>query len=238
MTFHDLPRSSASHAVQVLGGDGVVHTDLINKWIQLTMHQAYMTMSVVGLGFGVGAATLVLLATTRAPRTAFLAAVCLLQVIAGVLASMLAIGWYLGIVEALCLIVVGGLSVDYVLHIAIAYAHAPSDAPRHERAAHALSRIGGALFAGAVTTLSAALSLSLCTFALLRSLGIFMALASGWSYVAAVTLLPALLATCGSQHVGAGRAKAPPTTEKFAETIAATSTVDECKDLDVAVSRV
>ena len=196
---------SASYAVQVLGGNGVVHTDLINKWIQLTMHHAYIFMSAIGLGFGVTIATLVLLITTRTPRTALIAAACLLQVIGGVLASMLAIGWNLGIVEALCLIVVGGLSVDYVLHVAIAYAHAPSDAPRDERAKHALSRIGAPLTAGAVTTLSAAISLSLCSFSLLQSLGVFMALASGWSYVAAVTLLPALLATIGPHNVGASR---------------------------------
>ena len=106
-------------------------------------------------------------------------------------------GWLLGIEECLCLVIVSGICVDFVLHIACAFAQAlPHAASRDEAAEAALLRMGSPLLAGAATTLGAALSLSCCTFTVLSKIGIFIAFATLWSFVTAQTLLPALLATC------------------------------------------
>ena len=76
--------------------------------------------------------------------------------IAGVLASTIACGWLLGIEESLCLVIISGICVDYVLHIACAYSQAytadgdgddSNSSARRVRAAEvALKRMGSPLF--------------------------------------------------------------------------------------------
>ena len=42
------------------------------------------------------------------------------------LASIVACGWLLGLEECICLVVISGICVDYVLHIACAFAQVRS----------------------------------------------------------------------------------------------------------------
>ena len=70
-------------------------------------------------------------------------------------------------------------------------------APTRAHAAElALRRMGAPLSAGALTTLGSSISLALCTFTILYKIGVMTALAIGWSYAIAQTLLPALLVAC------------------------------------------
>ena len=190
---------SAGPAVDVLAtSGGYVAVDLQNKWIQTTMHDVYVSMSVWGLVTGLLVALVVLLYVTWSVTIALSSVLCLAQVVGAVLASLSAMGWSIGIVESLCLILASGLSVDYVLHVACAYAQ--EDGALLSRAARtelALHRMGMPLLAGTATTLISGLSLSTCTFTVLQIIGAFMALAATWSYTLAQTLLPALLATVG-----------------------------------------
>ena len=87
------------------------------------------------------------------------------------LGSIHAIGWSLGIIESICLMLAGGLSVEYVLHVAHAYKLTAGEVEgRAERAELALQRMAQPLLAGASTTLSAAICLCLCTFLLLKKI--------------------------------------------------------------------
>ena len=191
---------SAIHAVQVLGSESGVPVGMPNKWVQLTMYSVYASMSTFGLATGVLVAFTVLLLLTRSLAVALIATASLLQVVAGVLASLCAMGLPLGIIESVCLILVSGLSVDYVLHVACAFAQATGR--RDERARRALQRMGAPLLAGTATTLISALALCTCTFGVLAKVGAFMALTAVWSSISAQTLLPALLAACGPSTAG------------------------------------
>ena len=88
---------------------------------------------------------------------------------------------------------------------------AAHEARRVRAAEVALKRMGSPLFAGAATTLGAAISLSLCTFTVLSKIGLFIAFATIWSWVTAQTLLPALLAMvgCGGAPVKGRRRSLP-----------------------------
>jgi predicted RND superfamily exporter protein len=123
-------------------------------------------------------------------------------VILGVVASMLACGWKVGMVEALCLIIVSGLSVDPVLHIASAFSQASPRLRPVARAQLAVERMGPPLLASAVTTLASAVCLSTCQLTLLSKIGLFMIFSTIWSLGTSVTLLPALLATFGPAPCG------------------------------------
>lgn len=122
-------------------------------------------------------------------------------------------GWALGIVEAVCVVLVSGLAVDYVLHVACAFAQARAPS-RIERTTTALQRMGSPLLAGTTTTLVSALSLCMCTFTVLVKIGAFMAFTAVWSYLTAQTLLPALLATFGPPFAPACTRSAQPASSR------------------------
>jgi hypothetical protein len=195
---------SAAHAIQVLvtlpGASSA--SDLANKWIQVSMHLAYVTLTATGLTIGLAVCLPVLLLSTRSWTISAIASACLVCVILGVLASMLACGWKVGMVEALCLIIVSGLSVDPVLHIASAFSQASPCLNPLNRAQHAVERMGPPLLASAATTLASAVSLSTCQLTLLSKIGLFMIFSTVWSLGVSVTLLPALLATFGPAPTG------------------------------------
>ena len=200
---------SAAHAIQVIVSlPGAPDSDLNNKWIQVSMHLAYMSLTASGLGIGLAVCLPVLLLSTRSWPISAIAATCLVFVILGVLASMLACGWKIGMVEALCLIIVSGLSVDPVLHIASAFSQGSARLSPLARAQQAVQRMGPPLLASAITTLASALSLSACQLTLLSKIGLFMIFSTIWSLGTSVTLLPALLATFGPASCGCSKASA------------------------------
>jgi hypothetical protein len=192
---------SAAHAFQVLGlQNGNLQLSVDNAWIQLAMHSVYRLMSIGGIAVGLGVAFAVLLVVTHSFTVALIAVASVVQVVMGVFASLSLLGWALGLVESLCLILVSGLSVDYALHVACAYAQS-SEISRVCRTEAALSRSCAPLLAGTMTTCISAIALSTCTFQIMSKIGIFMAFTSLWSWATASTLLPALLATVGPRGV-------------------------------------
>lgn len=190
---------SASHAVQVIVSlPGSQASDLSNKWVQVSMHTAYVTLTGTGLAIGLAVCLPVLLLSTQSLRVSAIATFCLLSVILGVLASMLACGWKIGMIEALCLVIVSGLAVDPVLHVASAFNQAQRAKVQINPircAEEAVRRMGPPMLASAITTLASAISLSTCQLTLLSKIGMFLIFSTTWSLGTSATLLPALLAT-------------------------------------------
>jgi len=63
-------------------------------------------------------------------------------------------GWYLGIAESIAGIIVIGFSVDYIVHLAHMYCEGDHVGltSRDDRATFAAEKMGGTVFAGAITT--------------------------------------------------------------------------------------
>merc|ERR1719401_1998883 len=113
------------------------------------------------------------------------------------------VGWSLGIFEAVGLIVVVGLSVDYTVHICHSFNEcrfvAGRKASRAERTTHALMEMGVSVVSGAATTFLASLFLLPTSFTFFFYFGIFMLVTVVVSLSVALTLLPALLYTWGPE---------------------------------------
>ena len=79
--------------------------------------------------------------------------------VAGVVVTFIgiivAIGWELGIIESICITILVGLSVDYVLHIANSY-NESEEKTRYEKVSMAILEIGVSVFSAAITTLGSA----------------------------------------------------------------------------------
>merc|ERR1711988_2085536 len=109
----------------------------------------------IGMALALGFACAVLLVATRNIIVALCAIASITSIVSSVMAFMFCLGWKLGVIEALVLVMVIGLSVDYVVHLADAYLEAPAQ-DRLERTKFMLVRMARAVVDGALTTLGAA----------------------------------------------------------------------------------
>merc|ERR1711904_608452 len=116
-------------------------------------------------------AFVVVLLVTRQIVVAFASMLTIMGVLASVLASMVALGWELGTIESICLTILAGFSVDYVVHLAHAYVHAEKK-ERMDKVRSALDEIGVSVFAGMVTSASAAVALMLCQLQFFHKFGV------------------------------------------------------------------
>ena len=66
-------------------------------------------------------------------------------------ASLVLLGWELGVLEALVITLTVGLSIDFTIHLAVAYKVSPH-ADRRARSRDAVSMVGAAVTMAALTT--------------------------------------------------------------------------------------
>merc|ERR1711988_1064427 len=120
-------------------------------------------------------AFVVVLLVTRQMVVAFASMLTIVGVLSSVLGSMVALGWELGTVESICLTILAGFSVDYVVHLAHAYVHAERT-ERSDKVCSALDEIGVSVLGGMLTSASAAVALMLCQLQFFYKFGVFLIL--------------------------------------------------------------
>merc|ERR1711959_348442 len=107
-------------------------------------------------------------------------------VLASVMGIMYGLGWELGTIESICLTILAGFSVDYVVHLAHAYVHVEKEEEpsfRAERVKNALQSIGISVLYGMLTSASAAIALLLCQLQFFAKFGVFLLLTVSGSWV-------------------------------------------------------
>jgi len=160
--------SSAKGVYQIMDGDfdGPL-------WIWMNTQLVYISSAVTGICAGaVLAFTVILFATTQV-IIAFTALVTILAILGVVLASMVIAGFTLGTITSICITLLAGFSVDYVVHLAHAFEH--SHAPtRAEKFQDAMAEMGVAVFSGMLTSGLAAATLFLCTLQFFSKFGFFL----------------------------------------------------------------
>lgn len=146
-------------------------------------------------------AFVVLLGASRSVRLALLATISVGSSAASLLAAAALLGWTMGVIEAVCTMVLVGLSLDYVLHVAGAYVRTPEADGRRERAKGAVRAVGLSVASGASTTVGAAAFLLGCTLTFFTKFGLFVAWTLTSSLVQAVVVFPAMCAVWGPEDV-------------------------------------
>ena len=94
--------------------------------------------------------------------TASLAVLTIGCVCTCVLGSMVFAGWQLGNMESICLTILAGFCVDYIVHFAHSY-RTCTEPSRVQRATFALGHMGISVLSGALTSLGASFLLLFCT---------------------------------------------------------------------------
>merc|ERR1712146_581668 len=101
------------------------------------------------------------------------------------------IGWQLGIIESICITILTGLAIDFVLHIANSYNESAKHASRFERMSMAILEVGISVFSAAITTIGAATLLLFTTVIFFFRFGLFIFITIGLSFLFAFGLFVA-----------------------------------------------
>ena len=73
-----------------------------------------------------GIAFIVLCLTTRNLLQSVISIICVIEIVVSVLGLMHLKGWELGVSESICVVILIGFSVDYVIHLSSEYIDSPS----------------------------------------------------------------------------------------------------------------
>jgi hypothetical protein len=131
---------------------------------------------------------------TKNIRVAFFSFITISLIVVGVIGSNVILGGTLGSARSVCITILVGFSVDYTVHLAVAYIHSKKNTT-YERVIDALSAMGVSVSAAALSTFTSSLFLFAATFAFFLQFGIFMALAIVWAYLCGTFVFMSLL--CG-----------------------------------------
>merc|ERR1711939_83732 len=101
-----------------------------------------------------------------------------------------------GTVESICLTILAGFSVDYVVHLAHAFVQAEKE-QRSDKVRSALDEIGVSVLAGMLTSASAAVALMLCQLQFFHKFGVFLMLTVSMSWIWANVSFMASMAVFG-----------------------------------------
>jgi len=141
------------------------------KWMQLATAEAFVNSAWSGIALAIPLSFVVLLISTRNWIVSILALLDVIGVIACELCTIRAVGWKMGTIEALSVVMLIGFSIDYVVHVANAYLESKGDS-RMERMSFALLTMGVSVLAGAITTALSGIMLVFPSFLMFYKMGI------------------------------------------------------------------
>lgn len=137
-------------------------------WDWMVTQKALLTSVFSSVGTCLAFALVVLAIASTNWIIAILCVVCIVAILCTFALAIVCAGWALGIFEAIGLIVVVGLSVDYTVHLGHSYNECRvvdgKDASREDRTQHALTEMGISVVSGAGTTFLAAVFLVFTSF--------------------------------------------------------------------------
>ena len=102
-------------------------------------------------------ATLVILMSSRSLLLSLFSIISILYVLVAATASLVSLGWNLGLFESILFAILVGLGSDFIMHFAHAYSMIPGKVDKRVRMNHAISHMGPSVLGSAATTLSTAL---------------------------------------------------------------------------------
>merc|ERR1711977_758182 len=104
--------------------NGAFHVAANSMWVWMHTQTVFVSSALSGMITGTILAFVVVLLATQQILVAFASVLTIVGILASVLGAMVALGWELGTIESICLTILAGFSVDYVVHLAHAFVHA------------------------------------------------------------------------------------------------------------------
>lgn len=165
-------------------------------YIDLETENTLLDAAVVGIAASLSLAFFIILIMTREFLLSVMSIVSIGGVVASLIAAMVMMGWSLSLIESICMTIVVGLSVDYVIHLANAYRES-HEHTRFNRVRHALVVMGISVLSASVTTFLAGFVLFFGYIVFFVKFGIFIALTIFFSALWAFGFFMSLAAIAG-----------------------------------------
>lgn len=165
-------------------------------WVWIPTERAFVDTALSGCAIAIGFSFIILVIATGNLLLPLLAITCLSIVIVSVLAIMVLKGWEMGTAESVSVVILIGLSVDYVIHLSSDYAHS-RHASRHERIREAYGQMGVSILSGAITTLGSGLALFGGRMRIMQKFAVIITSTITISFVSSMVLFGALCHVVG-----------------------------------------
>jgi len=114
------------------------------------------------------------------------------------LAVLVMVGWTFGVVEAMCIGIMIGSSIDYILHIGLGYQRNGGES-RDAKVEAMVSGVGGTVTAAAMTTGLAMTALFACTIILFVKIGIVVVMNTAFGLCLSLLFFGSLMALFGPE---------------------------------------
>lgn len=167
-----------------------------DTWCWMMTEKAFFTSAITGLALSMAFAFAVLILSTLNIIVAIIAVITIACVLCTVIGMIQIIGWRIGVSESLAMDFFVGFSVDYIVHVAMAYIDSIYDT-RAERMNSAYRHIGLAVFSGAITTIISAVFLLFTSIYVLHKFGILIIMTILLSIFYSLTFMPAVFYLLG-----------------------------------------
>ena len=172
-----------------------------SKWMQMRTDEIMQVSAFYGCGISVVFALVVLAIATGNLLIALLSFFCISCIVACCVGFMVIAGWDFGLMEAICVTICVGFSIDFVAHLAVAYNEsADSEEGRYGKVKQALSELGISVTAAAVTTCGASAFMLPNYMIPFQKIGAFICFDIIVSLLFAVFLFSAMLTLCGPRN--------------------------------------
>ncbi|EDQ89828.1 dispatched-like protein [Monosiga brevicollis MX1] len=146
-----------------------------DQYLDMVLEQTLLSAAVTGIGASLALAFVIIVLTTHDLVLSVMAIVAIGGVVTTLIAFIVWLGWSLTVIESICLTILVGLSVDYVIHLGVAYQESKAST-RFGRMRDALVVMGISVFSASVTTLLAAIVLTATTIIFFFKFGLFIML--------------------------------------------------------------
>ncbi|ELT97356.1 hypothetical protein CAPTEDRAFT_185181 [Capitella teleta] len=181
------------------GGFQATARDDRYAWHSLKVQKKLVSTAVMGIMVGLCCALPILIIATHNIITGLLATFSICCVITCVIGVIPMAGWKLGMLESLNLVLVVGLSVDYVVHLAEGYSRS-LHTDRLGRLHDMLEEVGISIVSGAFTTLGASFFLLFAQILFFTQFGLFMFSTIGLSLLFACIFFSTIMGVIGPQN--------------------------------------
>ncbi|ELU03862.1 hypothetical protein CAPTEDRAFT_209557 [Capitella teleta] len=170
-----------------------------DSWHGCTIQKVLVSSAVQGILIGLGVVLVVLICATRNIIVGLLGTLTICLITICVVGMIPLAGWKLGLLESLNLVLVVGLSVDYVVHLAEGYSRSKYT-DRLGRVQHMLEEVGISVISGACTTLGASLFLLFAKILFFTEFGVFLFSTIGLSILFALMFFCTILGIIGPEN--------------------------------------
>eukprot|EP01061_Rhynchopus_euleeides_P006360 TRINITY_DN153_c0_g1_i4.p1 TRINITY_DN153_c0_g1~~TRINITY_DN153_c0_g1_i4.p1 ORF type:complete len:1387 (+),score=607.30 TRINITY_DN153_c0_g1_i4:112-4161(+) len=175
-------------------------------WVWMHTQSVLVKGAINGTAMSLGLAAIVVFFGTLNVWISVLVLLELFGVVGYVLGMMSLIGWELGTIESVAVTILVGLSVDYVVHLAVHYTHCHVDGSdgdvteRQQRVFATAVEMGPTVLGGAATSVGTALVLLLTWVQFFYKFGICFLLTILFSYIWSMFFFLPLMSVVGPQN--------------------------------------